>query len=165
MRDLLRRSIGWLRAGLLGASLVLSAWILWFGGAVPLSDLLSGNRATLYSTLAQICASLMGLIITAVSVILLYATNGRLSLVSSHGRFPELVRVFLQTIASLGVAALLSLVALVGDKEKSPAPLLFCLCLIALAWVAGNVVRCLLLFDRIVDLVTGPSRAKTGGNG
>jgi hypothetical protein len=50
----------------------------------------------------------------------------------------------------------------VGDKDTAPAPVFFCMCLLCLVWVAGNLVRCLLLFDQIVDLVTGPSKARTG---
>ncbi len=152
----------WLGAAVLAAGATMSIWILWLGGGAVANRILAGNRATVYSTVASISGSLLGFIIAAVSIVIAYSTSNRLSLVSSSGRYPELVRVFFGAIKAFGLATVAALVALIVDRDATPAPVILCLCILAVAWAVSRFLRCISVFETVIRIVTAPSKERSG---
>jgi hypothetical protein len=77
-------------------------WQQWMGGETVICDLLRGNRSAIYGTLASIFGSLLGFVITAMSVILGFSMTERLAVVRNSKQYPVLWDVFLGTTRAHG---------------------------------------------------------------
>lgn len=105
--------------------LALSAGFAWWvyggGGLEVVRDVLDGNRAAVYGTLASIFGSLLGFVIAAIAIVLGYADSGRLTFLRDSKTIGQLWRVFSSNIWWLAGATLTSFLALIFDRERSPA--------------------------------------------
>lgn len=156
--------IRWLRDSPALLAVAVSAWILWDNGYRSLNELLAGNRATVYSTSAQIEGALLGFVLTAASVILGFSSSGRLALLIERGRFMGIMRSFFDAMRGCGVATAVSVIALLFDRDKAPSGVFFCVWLISIMWSIGNLIYCLYFFEMIVKAIVAPSKAR-GGTG
>ncbi|MGO8946649.1 MAG: hypothetical protein ACLQUY_03075 [Ktedonobacterales bacterium] len=156
------RVIQWLRQGLIISSLAMTIWVLWLHGNRWVNSVLVGDRASLYSAILTVSATLLGFVLTAVSVILVYASNPRLTVIVEHGRFTDLTKVFFATIKSLGIATLAALLALLFDREQAPSDVFFCICMISVAWATSDFIHGIHVFEKIVGILVAPSKARRG---
>jgi hypothetical protein len=72
--------------------------------------------------------------------------------------YPTLWRVFTATIRALAFAAVASLVALIADREKSPAAWALYGCVLGILFVIARLSRCVWVLEQVTHLVaTAPS--------
>jgi hypothetical protein len=99
------------------------AIVIWgerYGGRTVIDDVLKGNRSAVYGTFATIFGSLLGFVITAVSIVLGFSTSERLAIVRQSKHYPALWRSFTHTIRILGLTTVVSVVALIVDRDSKP---------------------------------------------
>lgn len=140
-------------------ALLVSAGLLWLvrsqGWQDGLLDLLRPNRATLYGTVAQIAGSLLGFIITALSLMIAFIDEQRFRLLHQAGRYMQTMRLFFDAIAVLALLTVVALLGLLVDGDpatsRADVPAVFFL-LIALS--AAGTYRCVWALYQIVNLIT-----------
>jgi len=128
----------------------LVVWAEWYQGRSVLFEVLEGNRSPVYGALASIFGSLLGFVITAVSVVVGFTSSDRLAFVRNSKHYPKLWTSFTHTIKVLGLATLTSLAALILDRDSNPkcymtyvnffASILSILLLCRSIWALENVV-------------------------
>ena len=105
-------------------SVVLTAaffgWVQFAGGYQIITDILGSRPGQIYGVLAAIFAGLLGFIITVVSIILGYTRDGRLEILRNSDHYVDLWRTFTSAIRALGLATVVSLIGLIGERENVP---------------------------------------------
>src|SRR5438132_9359147 len=77
-----------------GLYLVLERYV----GVRTLQSALDGNRSSLYSTLTQVGASLLGFVMTAVPILHLFSERRSTARLRAHGHFTSLYAAYFQAI-------------------------------------------------------------------
>lgn len=147
-------------AMLCGASFV--AWANLCGGGAILEDTLKGNRGAVYGALASIFGSLLGFAITAVSIMVSFSTDNRLTVVRESKHYPTLWKVFTATIRTLGFATVVALFGLILDRDNHPMNAVLYLTVYASVLAALRLARCAWVLEKVITLVAGPPKARTG---
>jgi hypothetical protein len=137
---------------LLGAAVYV--WGVRFEGSSTLHTILSGNRGAIYGALASVFGSLLGFAITAVSVVIGFASHDRLAIIRQSRHYPTLWRVFFAAIRALGLATLLALAGLVLDRDNYPRDWVLYLTTFASLLAVLRVARCAWILENVIDLVT-----------
>src|SRR6266699_830958 len=153
---------GWWRVHFLAAEMGLSLiiticfaiWVECFGGALPLEQTLAGNRNAVYGTLASIFGSLLGFVITAVSIVLGYSASDRLQIVRESKHYPILWKTFIAAIRCLGLATLVAMLGLPLDRDASGRRWILNLCVFASLLAIARLARCVWILENVVRLVT-----------
>lgn len=158
----MNRAIRSLRTVLIGASLIVTVWVLWLGGATYVNMVLAGNRASVYGALAGVSATLLGFALTAMSVIIVCASIPQLAVVTEQDGFPDVIAVFFYAIRALGVTTVATLLALFFDRDRTPSLAFFCLVVITSAWATATFIRCVFVFEKVVRLAVSASKARSG---
>src|SRR5207249_620650 len=96
--------------------------MLW--GRDAFVEALKGSRQQLYSTIASVAGSLLGFILTAVSIVLVLSPSPRFRILRESGQLERAYRVYFQAILWLAASTVLSFVALLLDTDRSPKPVL-----------------------------------------
>lgn len=138
-------------------NILLVIWLVFFDGMSAVNDLVSGNRANIYRTVASIAGTLLGFSIAVASLVLNFASSPRLAVVRRSRHYPELWKTFFQTTRFLGGLTVIALVCLIWDKDDAPLSWLvipFCLFL-SLAIV--RLVRVIWILEQIIGIVSRPS--------
>ena len=143
-----------------GASFV--TWASLYGGGAILEDTLKGNRGAVYGSLASIFGSLLGFAITAVSIMVAFSTNDRLTVVRESKHYAVLWEVFTATIRTLGFATVVALFGLVLDRDNHPMNAMLYLTVFASVLAALRLARCVWVLENVITLVAGASKARTG---
>lgn len=150
----------------LGLAVVLAlgfiVWVEGCGGGATVDRTLSGNRSALYGTLASISGSLLGFVITTVSIVFGFSTHERLSVVRESAHYPTLWRVFTSAIRWLGLATVFLLAALLTDRDGSPLRVSMYVCCFGLIVAVFRLARCVWVLEKIIGLVTSSSKARRG---
>jgi hypothetical protein len=143
------------------ASLVISTafgvWCEWMGGKPIVSELLKGNRSAIYGALATIFGSLLGFVITAVSIVLGFSTSDRLAFVRRSKHYPALWRSFTDAIRVLGVATLTTLAALIFDRDNYQSYNIVYIGFFFSTWAIVLLCRSIWALENVVTLVALPS--------
>lgn len=132
-------------------------WSAGFDKGVFVSRIFAENRGTLYSTLAALFGSMLGFVITAVSIILGYANNEKLEIVRESKYYPTIWSVFKSTIKILAIATLLALVGLVVDKDVQPLDFILYLNIYFVVISFFRIGRCIWVLENIIAIVTKKS--------
>jgi hypothetical protein len=77
-----------------------------------IAQILDSQRGTVYGTLASIFGSLLGFVITTVSIVIAFATHERLAIVRASEHYPTLWKVFMSSIRVLGIATVVAFLGL-----------------------------------------------------
>lgn len=146
-----------LSAALAGAAIL---WMERFGGWKVVNTLLQGNRGAIYGALASIFGSLLGFIITAVSIALGFSASENLTIVRESRYYSHLWSVFMSATRWLAMATIASIAALVADRDSAPIrELTYAVWLLAVL-SAVRVARCLWVLENVVRIVTKPNERK-----
>lgn len=135
-------------------------WIRYRNGAGVCDRLLAQNRAAVYGTLASIFGSLLGFVITAASIVLGFSGSESLSVVRGSRHYPTLWRVFTASIRALAFATVVSVSALIIDRDGQPNRTILCFLLFAVILATLRIGRCVWVIEQIILLVS--SRSKDG---
>lgn len=87
-------------------------------GREHLSDLLMDKRTVLYTTLASIGGSLVGFIITALSIIVGLVQGPLFTALRKDPSYSMLFHIFLQTITALAITTGVSLLGIIIDRGQ-----------------------------------------------
>src|SRR5712692_10055225 len=112
---------------LLAGSLLL-VWVSKFGGSVVVNSILNGNRSVVYGALASIFGTLLGFVITALSIIIGYSANEKFEFLKKSNHYSTLWDVLIKTIRALSLATAAMIIGLVFDRDSSPNNIIFCFC-------------------------------------
>lgn len=168
----MRRIRDWWRINFLAAEATAAAagaigfgiWVWGFGGTSTVNHVLHGDRATLYGVLASIFGALLGFVITSLSIILAFATSERLAVVRGSKHYPTLWKIFTASIRALGLATVVSVAALIGDRDSSPVPTLLVICVFTTLLAVARLIRSVWVLEQVVGLVTAPSKTRLGAS-
>jgi len=112
------------------------------------------SREAMYGTFASLFGSLLGFSITAVSIVLGYATDEKLAIVRQSKRYDDLWNVFKSAIRVLALATVFSLLGLIFDKNIIPSYLLFYLNIFSAILALFRVARCVWVMENVILIVT-----------
>lgn len=135
-------------------TIMLVVWTARWDGQEVLLNLVKGNRAAVYGTLASLFGSLLGFAITAMSIVLGFTASERLTLLRSSRHYKDLWAVFTSAIRVLGITTVAALIGMIFDREAVQRPYIFVACVGLSALCVFRIVRCLWVLERIVELLT-----------
>jgi hypothetical protein len=118
-----------------------------------LGPLVEGYRKDIYTTLATIFGSLLGFVITAVSIIIGYSSSERLLPLTQSKHYKDLWATFLSTIKGLAFATIISFIGLIFDKDIYPNWIIFYLNLWITIFVIFRFGRCIWIFENILQIL------------
>ncbi len=149
-----------LRIELLLAILVTGAGALWacYGGAPVIIGAVKNNHASIYGALASVDGSLLGFAITTVSIVLGFMSTERFATIRAHPAAASLWKTFRSTIRVLAVATVVSLLALVLDRDSSPSLSLLILCAGLQLLATLRVARCIWILEKVTMIMMPPAR-------
>lgn len=110
----------------------------------------------MYGTRASIFGSLLGFTITAASIVLGFSSSPRLRIIRESRHYTTLWKVFGATIRALGLATVLSLVALIFDRDDAPAHTVFYLALFGFFLSCLRIARAVWVLENIISLMATP---------
>jgi hypothetical protein len=96
-----------------------------FVGTKLLTEALNLNRLYLYSTIAAICGSLLGFVITEASIIIVFGNTTQAKKLKDDGHLKTVFNINFQAINWLGVTGIWMIICLILDTDKSPRPWIF----------------------------------------
>lgn len=134
-------------------TLTFAIWAEYFNGLNDLEGFLNGNRGNIYGALASIFGSLLGFVITAVTVVIAFASDDRLAIIKESTQYQTLWKVFFAAIRALGAATLVALLALVFDHDSSPVYRLLYLILFVSLLSTVRIARCVWVLENIIEIV------------
>ena len=145
----------------LGLELVLSIlggilftiWVFRFNGSVVVESILHGHRSAVYGALASICGSLLGFVITALSIIIGYSTNEKFEFLRKSKHYSTLWKVLLSTIRSLSASTIIMVISLVFDRDGSPQYLIFCVCVFFILLSLFRLWNCIWVLDNVIHIL------------
>jgi hypothetical protein len=141
--------------------LVAALFALWserWSGSTIIDKTLDGNRAAVYGALASILGSLLGFVITAVSIVLGFSASEKLSVIRDSIHYPTLWRVYISAIRALAFATIVCIVALVLDRDKQINHSIMYLAAFGCILATARVARCVWVLENIIKLVSQPSK-------
>ena len=159
----------WWQSHFVSVELALSAivtaafvgWAEYLDGAAVIDGFLVGNRGSVYGTLASIFGSLLGFTITAASIVLGFSSSPRLRTIRNSRHYPTLWEVFGATIRALGLSTVISLAALIVDRDTTPNHWVLYAVVFAVLLSSVRIVRTIWVLENIIALITHPSGSKT----
>ena len=118
------------------------------------SALLLGNRSAFYGTLASIAGSLLGFVITAVSILLAFDSAPSLKLLRDSNHYATLWSTYKSGIRAMALATVVSVAALVLDRDDSPSRVSLYLVVASTFFAIARLTRCLWILEKVIDIVT-----------
>ena len=131
---------------------VIYAELIW--GRDGLVSVLKGSHQAAYSALVSVSISLLGFVLTAVSIILIFGQAPQFDLLRRSGQYPAVFRIFFQAITWLALAAVWSFVGLLADTDTSPAIFVTYGTLFLALVVIARVCRCIWILRKIAAIAT-----------
>lgn len=129
-------------------------WSEFVNGGQLLFYFLSDNRTALYGSLSAFFGTMFGFIITAVSIVLGYATSEKLAIIRQSKYYEDLWKVFKDAIRVLGLATIFSLVGLIFDKNNSTTNFYLYLNFFSSTLSFFRIARCIWVIENIITVVT-----------
>jgi hypothetical protein len=127
-------------------------WDIHFGGSAVLDGVAKSNRGQMYGTLASICGSLLGFVITAMSLVLGFASQPKFQVLRSGSQYRILWKVFKSTIHFLGICTVAWLFALAFDRDSHPHPIIVAVALGVSAIAAMRLARSVWVLGKVVEI-------------
>lgn len=138
-------------------------WSEFFGGINPISEILKGNRGTIYGALTSVFGSLLGFAITAESIVLGLSGSERLTNVRDSEHWSTLWDTFVAAIRCLGLATAASLIGLIFDRDSTPLPWVFYFVLFSSFLAVARLARCVWILEQVVAIVSAKSQERRAG--
>lgn len=137
---------------LLAGSLLL-VWVYKFGGSVVVNSILNGNRSVVYGALASIFGTLLGFVITALSIIIGYSANEKFEFLKKSKHYSTLWEVLIKTIKALSLATAAMIIGLVFDRDSSPNNIIFCFCTFAALLTLLRLWSCIWVLENVIRII------------
>lgn len=148
----------------LGLELILSLlvsglfmiWIFRFGGSIVIDGILKENRSAVYGALAQIFGSLLGFVITALSIIIGYSTSEKFEFLRKSKHYHTLWDILLSTIKVLSVATIAMVAGLIFDRDSAPQHLILCFSVFITLLSLFRLRRCIWVLENVIMIILKP---------
>jgi len=127
-------------------------WSEKFGGTDALLALMKDNRSAVYTTLTTSLAALLGFVITATSIAVVFSDDPRLNVVKDAGQYGTFTAVFVTGMRDLGIASVGGFLALLLDRDRDPRLWVFYVVVFASILGAFRVARCIWVLDYVLRL-------------
>lgn len=134
---------------------IITIWGFYFDGNHSIDRLLGDGRSDVYSVLSSICGSLFGFVIAATSIILGLSGRDRLAVIRESPAYSDLWKVLFSAIRFLGIATIVSVIALVVDDKQAPNFWIVHTTIVLLLIVFFRVWRCIWVLEKTISLVSG----------
>ena len=118
-----------------------------------MSPWVNSSRDSIYESLATIHGTLLGFIITTVSIIIGYSTNEKLEIIVENDNYRDLWTTFTDTIKFLAVATLIAIISLIVDNSGIINWILFSLSIYSTLIVVVRIYRCIQIFEKIIRIL------------
>ena len=133
---------------------IFAVYLYRFGGTVAVDRILQDNRTAVYGTLAGISGSLLGFVITALSIIIGYSTNAKFDFLKKTAHYKTLWAVLMKTIWALSLATGYMIIGLVFDRDNSTHDIILCFSIYPLALVFFRLKRCIWVIEKVIEIIT-----------
>ncbi len=130
-----------------------SVWVFRFGGLRIVDPLLNGNRSAVYGTLAQISGTLLGFVITALSIIIGYSSSEKFDFLRKSRHYHTLWEVLLSTIKVLSITTVWMIIGLVVDRDKSPVDFIVCMSIFFILLSGCRLYKSLRVFENVIAII------------
>jgi hypothetical protein len=137
-------------------SLCLVGWSEFIDKGQFINSIFLDNRDVVYGALATLFGSMLGFSITAVSIVIGYATNDKLAIVRKGKHYQDLWNVFKSAMKVLAFATVFALLGLVFDKNANPVNYLLYMNIFATVLSLFRIARCIWVLENIIVIVTKP---------
>lgn len=128
-----------------------------YGGFTEdLSHALDERRSALYTTIAAITGSLLGFVLTAISIIAAFLQLPRFTQLRKSRALPDLFKIYFRTAQVLAMTTIWSIFGLIVDTDASQ---LWCVTLTTASLAALAITfiyRCIWVLERVVDIAVQP---------
>ncbi len=126
--------------------------------STDLARLLDGNRATAYGTIASIYASLLGFVLTAVSIVLLIGGLPRFKLLRQSKQYGAVFETFFHAVYVLAIGLIVATVGFVVDHDNGGKISLWleAISFLTFALVVVRVWRCVALLRALALIAAKP---------
>jgi hypothetical protein len=131
-------------------------WVVFRGGAATVEPILDGNRGPVYGAIATIWGSLLGFVITAISVVLGLVNHERLTVVRESKHYAQLWHVFTAASKALAFATLGALAALIIDRDTHVNYYCLAICVWLSVLCIFRLGRCMWVLERIIEILIVP---------
>lgn len=140
----------------LGASVVVTGAIVAGSlfGRVHLLCYIAGNRAAIYTSLTAVFGTLLGFVVTGVSVILALTDSPRFKLLRTSPYYKTLFDIYVNAAKFLALATIAAFAGVVLDREASPLPVISYLTLWLVIISSLRLFRCIWVLERLVTVAT-----------
>jgi hypothetical protein len=130
------------------------AWLQKFGGAATIDLWMQNNRAELYGTVAGILGTLLGFVITVVSIILALWSDAALQLLRESGHGKQLWAVMKSCMRWLAFATVMALILMIFDRDGAMKPKLLSIGVATLLVSSLRVARTVWILERIIGAIS-----------
>jgi hypothetical protein len=139
---------------ILAICLGFTIWSVKMDRGVLINNILSGNRQTLYGTLAALFGSLLGFTITSVSIVLGASASEKLEIIRKSKHYKDLWDVFKAAIKTLALATIFALLGLVFDKDTNSVDFFLYINLFTTLLSIFRLGRCIWVLENIIFIIT-----------
>jgi len=151
---------GWWSRHFLGAefaaSIFLTAfffiWLDRWNGIQMMNSINFDKRSAFYGTTASIFGSLLGFVITAISIITALGDSPKLAILKQSEHYPTLWKIFMSSARHLGLATLIMLVALIADQNPSSPAWLLTAVFYSIVISTIRIARCVWALENVIEL-------------
>jgi len=125
-----------------------------FGLQEAIVEVMEGNRCSIYGLLASVAGSLLGFVLTGVAIMLALADSNKLGILTQSKHYTYIYKVYMSTVKSLALTTVLSIIAVLYDREQSPNAVMLYLVLWAVILSIFRVIRCVWILEQIIKIAT-----------
>jgi len=139
----------------LGISIIISIIILlllpFLVAPTPMETWILSIKNSLYPVVATISGTLVGFVITGVSILVAFSESDKLRLLKKTKQFKNIFRVYFRALYYLAITTLISILGIVMDSNFIIP--LFWLLVISSAISVFGLYRCIWVLERVVGIV------------
>lgn len=139
-----------------GLAAGLAIW-MFFEGKCQVEELVHGNRANIYRTLASVSGTLLGFTLASASFALNAVSSPRLAVLRNSRHYPALWRTFFQTTWFLGALTLTAIACMIWDRDNAPTTWLVVPLVLFVGLCVVRLARMIWILQRVIGLVAKPS--------
>ncbi len=138
-----------------GCTIALAVWLL---TSHEIEQLLRGSRSPMYTTIASITGSLLGFILTAVSIIAVFLQTPRFVKLHKTDTIKDVFAIYTSATRWLAFATVWIIIAIIVDTDDHPQLIATAVTLGVVSVASMRVFRCVWALEKIINIASKPLR-------
>lgn len=142
-----------------GVSLLIPIGMYFLGQHVNINtiilDALKDKRTSFYGTIASIAGSLLGFIITGISIILAFATLPPLKRLRQSPYYKDIYSSYISSIRALAVLTIISVVGLLLDTDSGPNLVIVYILIGSVSLAILTLSRSIWILESFISIIVG----------